>query len=111
VSCALFIGVEQSFAPGITRAQTPLKHAEVIKKLVHCESRGKSVKIVDVNGYYSYGILQFQSSTWNEWSVKSGIVGNPMVKEDAMFMADWAIDQGYIYHWSCAHKLNLIASR
>ncbi|MBI5421324.1 MAG: transglycosylase family protein [Parcubacteria group bacterium] len=79
----------------------------VIEKLIQCESGGKNVKIIDSNGYYSYGILQFQKATWDGWSRESGIVGDPMVPEDAIQMARWAIKNGFISHWTCARILDL----
>ncbi len=81
----------------------------VIQKLIRCESQGQNRKEVDSNGYYSYGILQYQSSTWNGWSRRSGIMGNPMVPADAIRMAEWAIAQpGLLGHWTCAHILHLV---
>ncbi len=79
----------------------------IIEKLIQCESGGKNVKIIDSNGYYSYGILQFQKATWDGWSEQSGIEGDPMVREDAIRMAEWAIKNGLLSHWSCARKINL----
>lgn len=73
----------------------------VIQKLIDCESGGKSVRIVDSNGYYSYGILQFQKSTWDDFSSKSGIVGDPMVPNDAIAMGRWAVKNGHGEQWSC----------
>ena len=110
---SIVFGIRQSIAPGVSYAAAePLyEHADIITKLIRCESQGKNVKILDTNGYYSYGILQFQSSTWNGWSKASGIKGSPMVREDAMRMADWAIDRGLLYHWSCAKKLGLLKKK
>ena len=73
-----------------------------IDRLIDCESDGRNVKIIDTNGYYSYGILQYQSSTWNWWVKESGFSGSPMVRADAIRMAHWAIEHGYLSHWSCA---------
>lgn len=73
----------------------------VVQKLIDCESGGKSVRIIDSNGYYSYGILQFQKSTWDDFSEQSGIVGDPMVPNDAITMARWAVRNGYGTRWSC----------
>lgn len=78
------------------------KYPNTLHKLVKCESDYTSIKRIDSNGYYSYGILQFQSSTWNHWSVVSGYVGDPMNPYDAISMAEWAIDHGMIRAWSCA---------
>lgn len=72
-----------------------------VQRLIDCESGGRSVRIVDSNGYYSYGILQFQKSTWDEFSKQSGLVGDPMVPNDAIPMARWAVKNGYGPRWSC----------
>lgn len=80
----------------------------IVSKLIECESGGKSVRIVDSNGYYSYGILQFQKRTWDWWSGMSGITGDPMNNDDAKTMARWAIKNGYLSHWSCARILGLL---
>lgn len=84
------------------------KMSEVIHDLIMCESRGVSVKRIDSNNYYSYGILQFQSSTWNGWSKVSGIQGDPMVPDDAIKMATWALGHGLIKNWSCSRILGII---
>ncbi len=98
--------------PAAPESPAPYKprNPKTIAALIRCESRGKNVKIIDTNGKYSYGILQYQKATWNQWSRESGIEGDPMVPEDAIRMADWAIDQGdaYLGQWSCAHILGLV---
>lgn len=76
--------------------------------LIGCESEGVSVKRVDSNGYYSYGILQYQSSTWNEWSKSSGITGDPMNPNDAIKMYYWAASHGFLNHWACAKILGIL---
>jgi hypothetical protein len=91
----------------VAQAQWKPKHEHTINALIQCESQGKNVKVLDSNGFYSYGILQYQSSTWNAWSVESGIKGSPMNREDAVEMADWAIDNGLVNHWTCARLLDL----
>jgi hypothetical protein len=67
------------------------------------------VKIVDSNGYYSYGVLQIQSSTWAQFEKQSGLSGDPMNSVDAVQMALWAVEHGYAWKWSCA-KLTRIVS-
>lgn len=69
--------------------------------IIECESQWHNVKIIDSNGYYSYGILQFQKSTWDDFSKKSGIVGDPMIPKDSIKMAEWAIMNGYGTRWTC----------
>ena len=73
----------------------------VVQKLIDCESSGRSVRIVDSNGYYSYGILQYQKATWDYFSKQSGIVGDPMVPNDAIEMTRWAVKNGHGEHWTC----------
>lgn len=79
---------------------------QTLESLIQCESGWKNVKIIDTNGYYSYGILQFQKSTWDELSEKSGIVGSPMDQMQSIEMAKWAILHGYEKRWSCWKTLS-----
>ena len=89
-----------------------------IKKLVKCESDGENVSRPDSDGIISDGILQFHrasstpdiagSGTWSWMSKVSGIKGSPNNPRDAILMTDWAIDSGYLSHWSCARILKLL---
>lgn len=46
-----------------------------IDGLIELESRGEEkIKILDVNGYYSYGCLQFQMATFIRFGVKYGLL-------------------------------------
>lgn len=83
------------------------KHPSIIRKLVVCESQFTNIKRIDSNNFYSYGILQYQKQTWDEWSKKSGIKGNPMNPDEAVIMADWALDNGLLSNWSCAKIMKL----
>lgn len=75
-----------------------VKNTADIEKLIQCESQGVNISRPDSDGIYSDGILQFhrgpldtmQSSTWEDFSKSSGIVGSPIVPADAIKMADWA---------------------
>jgi len=50
-----------------------------IAKLVHQESSGKEdIVILDTNGRYSYGCLQFQRATFDHYSRLHGIKGDIM---------------------------------
>lgn len=91
----------------VTYTVAEVKPHPIVAALIQCESGGRNVKIVDANGYYSYGILQYQSSTWNWWSRESGIEGDPMNEKDAIKMANWAVANGYGFHWTCFHLLGL----
>jgi hypothetical protein len=70
----------------------------------------------DSNGRISDGILQFNrgpkdtlaGGTWEAFSKASGITGSPIIPADAIHMADWAISNGYIGHWTCARILHLV---
>lgn len=77
-----------------------LETAVVVQRLIYCESGGQNVAILDSNNKYSYGVLQIQLDTWNQWSKQSGITGEPMNKTDAVRMAKWAIQNGYIKRWT-----------
>lgn len=77
-----------------------------IEHLIPCESMGKPINRVDTNGKMSYGILQFQD--WDEWERVSGITGNPDNRTDAIRMAEWAIENGMINHWTCATTLKIL---
>lgn len=76
-----------------------------IEHLIPCESMGKRVNRVDTNGKMSYGILQFQD--WDEWERTSGITGSPDNRADSIRMAEWAIQNGMINHWTCAGVLKI----
>ena len=73
---------------------------KVVSRLIYCESGGQNVAKLDSNNKYSYGVLQIQLATWNQWSKESGITGEPMNKTDAVKMATWAIKNGKIKAWT-----------
>jgi hypothetical protein len=77
-----------------------------IEHLIPCESMGRTINRIDSNGKMSYGILQFQD--WNEWEVASGLGGSPDNRADAIRMAEWAIQNGMINHWTCAQILKMM---
>lgn len=46
-----------------------------IKKLVYLESEGKNnIKVLDSNGLYSFGCLQFQMGTFRGFGLKYGLI-------------------------------------
>lgn len=88
----------------------------IISKLIKCESGGRNISAPDSDGIVSDGVLQFHrsskdapagSGTWAWMASLSGITGTPIRPSDAVRMADWAIDHGYLSHWSCAKILHL----
>lgn len=74
----------------------------VIPYLIACESEARSVKRVDSNGFYSYGILQMQSSTAAMFNSIEGTDYDPMRPLEAVSLAEIAIEHGYLSRWSCA---------
>ena len=73
---------------------------KIISRLIYCESGGQNKAVLDSNNKYSYGVLQIQLATWNQWSKESGIIGEPMNKTDAVKIATWAIENGKIKAWT-----------
>jgi hypothetical protein len=86
---------------------SPEQAQKVIPYLIACESRDKSVKIIDSNGFYSYGILQMQSSTVAMFNSIDHTVLDPMIPAQAVELAEIAIERGYLSRWSCARILHL----
>ena len=81
---------------------------DVLAHLITCESQGVSVKHLDSNDRYSYGVLQIQSSTWAEFEASSGIEGDPMNATTAISVGLWAVQNGYLSKWLCARILGLL---
>jgi len=80
----------------------------ILKKLISCESQDTNIARMDSNHLMSYGVLQFQASTWADFQSQSHIQGSPMNVSSAIEMADWAISNGYLGRWTCAHILKLV---
>ena len=78
-----------------------------MQKVIECESRGDNNAIGDKNYYKngkispSYGIAQFQKSTFYWMSELSGIYGDINNENDQLILMKWAFDNGYASHWSC----------
>lgn len=68
----------------------------------------RSVKDVDSNGFYSYGVLQMQSSTVALFNSIARTTLDPMIPAQAVQLAEIAIEQGYLYRWSCAKIEHLV---
>ena len=65
---------------GLEADSTPLD--ALLDDLAYCESRNRpEIKIVDTNGYYSYGMFQFQLATWNYYIEKYDILPEAEVYE------------------------------
>ena len=100
--------------PIISLAQTPQE--EWIDKLGKCESRDRpSIKILDTNNKYSYGLLQFQLETFYSFGKKYGFFPEEFTREEARLMinipslqkaiAKEMLDDGLDWHWkNCRDK-------
>lgn len=109
------LSIEYGSRPPYTRPAFPkneplsIDQADaVIPYLIACESRDRSIKIVDSNGYYSYGPLQIQNSTAELFNSIGHTDLDPMVPVQAVQLAEIAIENGYLYRWSCARILGII---
>jgi hypothetical protein len=80
----------------------------VIPYLIACESHGKVEKTVDSNWYWSYGILQVQSSTAADFNAIDHTGYDPMVPFQAIDLAEIAIEHGYLARWSCASIVQIV---
>lgn len=57
-----------------------------LAKLAFQESQGKShIKILDVNGKYSYGCLQFQEGTFRTYALKYGFISRTTPTESKIY--------------------------
>lgn len=79
------------------------RYGDWLKDLEHCESSGReNIKVLDVNGRYSYSCLQFQKRTFNHYTERYGFenydimncehqkdVANEMLKEDYNNWQHW----------------------
>jgi hypothetical protein len=107
---------DHNYTPSSTVSVCPIwasleqaKHKDKIAKLISCESGGRNGCWPDSDGINSCGILQFhEDGTWQEMSYKSGIVGTSSDPNDAIRMADWMIDNGYLRRWTCAKIEHLL---
>jgi hypothetical protein len=66
-------------------AQAPSELDRWVDDLVQLESEGRTnLRIVDANGYYSYGCLQFQKRTFEKYGLMYNVITNddlPNVKK------------------------------
>jgi hypothetical protein len=87
---------------------------DIIAHLIPCENIGRLLhpgtvdKVLDSNDRYSYGLLMFQSSTWQGVEAGAGFTGSPLDTLDAIQGARWSILHGYLWWWSCAKILKIV---
>ena len=84
----------------------PIDPKEVwIDKLIACESGGnEKIKVLDTNGYYSHGLVQFQMKTWLSFGKKFGttkknIYDGELQKKVVRAMLD---DGGWKHWYQCS---------
>ena len=81
----------------------------VVEKLIECESGGANIEVIDTNGKYSRGILQFQDSSFYGWAKLAGLSGvSPLQPRDARLVARWALKNGLASHWTCSMLAGII---
>jgi hypothetical protein len=74
---------------GVLTVEEPSNMDIWLAKLVFQESRGKThIKILDVNGRYSYGCLQFQEGTFRTYALKYGFISRTTPTESRIYDCD-----------------------
>ena len=111
--CVAIIAIAISLGFGSTKTiaitgDAPPPIPPTIQKLIQCESQGQNIARPDSNGKMSYGILQYQMTTWLDFEQLSGIHGSPMDEQTAIDMAEWAVAHAYLRRWTCAHILGMV---
>jgi hypothetical protein len=81
---------------------------EVIAHLIPCESQNRQRDEIDSNDLMSRGILQFQDAFWSDLEHQSGTYGDPDNSENAVEMATYAVEHGYLNRWTCARILKIV---
>ena len=75
----------------------------IMDGLLECESSGRrgAYNPKDIDGRPKFGEFQYDSRTWNAWSMESGITGDPTNRADAIKMTRWALLRGFGKSWGC----------
>lgn len=90
-------------------AQVPDPKSEWIESLIQCESQGSTtVKILDSDGYYSYGLGQFHLQTWLAFGKEFGTTKENIYDGDLQrIVIRDMLDKGMWKQWyNCGKKLN-----
>jgi hypothetical protein len=73
-------------AKGVLTVEEPSSMDIWLAKLAYQESRGKTrIKVLDVNGKYSYGCLQFQEGTFRTYALKYGFISPATPTESKIY--------------------------
>ena len=98
-SLAIFMHTAQASPPTVAQAvvlQAPVKAVKnsdiqhKINLLIKCESGGRNVTVMDTNGKYSAGILQFQLATFQGYRKKYGLDPDKKLWKDSEIQRDLA---------------------
>jgi len=82
----------------IPEVRDPLILAQ-IEELAFCESSGREdIKILDTNGWYSHGCLQFQYPTFKQYCKRYGILPGAEDEELLNVIGDCAVQKELAYH-------------
>jgi hypothetical protein len=105
---------------GILDTRDPVLVAQ-IEELALCESSGReNIKILDTNGWYSHGCLQFQVPTFKQYCERYGIFPEAEYEDYINLIGDCQIQKDLAYdmikedpknwgHWKvCGEKLGFI---
>ena len=80
-------------------------YGSLVEDIIYCESGGEhynSDGTIKIGKAKEVGIAQFKIETWNWMSELSGFQGYIYDKQDQLWLLNWAIENGYIKHWTCA---------
>lgn len=84
------------------------EYPAIFTKLIGCESQWQNIARMDSNHQFSYGILQFQKGTWEQFAPLAHVSSTPMNPQGALEVASYMISHGELDRWSCAKITNLI---
>jgi hypothetical protein len=78
-----------------------------INKLIDCESGGnEKIKVLDTDGYYSYGLGQFHMATWLKYGKELGTTrANIFDGELQREVIRQMLDDGGASHWYVCSKV------
>jgi len=84
------------------------QYPQILDKIIPCESQWTNIARIDSNGKMSYGILQFQQTTWDFFAPLAGISSTPMNPTSAIEVATYMISHNQLHRWTCAKIEHLI---
>jgi len=87
---------------------TPSSKEIWISKLAECESMGSTtIKVLDTNGYFSYGKYQWQMASWLNYRIQGATKENILDEKMQDKITRYALDQGKWEMWyNCGKIIN-----